>query len=52
MESRKNVDCFAVGSIAIISLIWGLQQVFVKAVAEDMSPVLQIALNQVLLCFC
>lgn len=45
MESRKNVDGFAVGLIAIVSLIWGLQQVFVKAVADDMSPVLQIALR-------
>ncbi|MDX2367445.1 MAG: DMT family transporter, partial [Colwellia sp.] len=45
MASRKNVDGFAVGIIAIVSLIWGLQQVFVKAVAEEMSPVLQIALR-------
>lgn len=45
MDSRKNVDGFAIGIIAIVSLIWGLQQVFVKAVAADMPPVLQIALR-------
>lgn len=40
MESRKNIDGFAFGVLAIVSLIWGLQQFFVKAVAEDMSPIL------------
>ncbi|MGY8870372.1 MAG: DMT family transporter [Pseudomonadales bacterium] len=45
MDSRKNIDAMAIGIVTIVSLIWGLQQVFVKAVATDMSPVLQIALR-------
>lgn len=45
MDSRKNIDSFAIIIVALVCLIWGLQQVFVKAVATDMSPVLQIALR-------
>lgn len=45
MDVRKDIDGMAIGIITIVSLIWGLQQVFVKAVAADMSPVLQIALR-------
>lgn len=45
MDSRKNIDGMAIGIVTVVSLIWGLQQVFVKAVATEMSPVLQIALR-------
>lgn len=45
MDSRKDIDRLAITIVALVSLIWGLQQVFVKAVASDMSPVLQIALR-------
>lgn len=45
MDARKDIDVMAIGLITFVSLIWGLQQVFVKAVATDMSPVLQIALR-------
>ncbi|WP_197477796.1 MULTISPECIES: hypothetical protein [unclassified Marinomonas] len=45
MNSRKDIDRLAITIVALVSLIWGLQQVFVKAVASDMSPVLQIALR-------
>lgn len=45
MSSRKNIDTMAISIVTVICLIWGLQQVFVKAVASDMSPVLQIALR-------
>lgn len=45
MDSRKDIDGLAIGLVTITSLIWGIQQVFIKAVATDMSPVLQIALR-------
>ncbi|SFG59639.1 DMT family transporter [Neptunomonas qingdaonensis] len=45
MSARKDIDGMAIGIITFVSLIWGVQQVFVKAVATDMSPVLQIALR-------
>ena len=45
MSQRQALDGLAVGLMVLITLIWGLQQVFVKAVAEDMSPILQIALR-------
>lgn len=45
MDLRKDVDGLAIGLVTITSLIWGLQQVFIKAVSTDMSPVLQIALR-------
>lgn len=45
MDSRKNIDSLAIGLVTMICLIWGLQQVLIKIVATDMSPVLQIALR-------
>ncbi|WP_271271133.1 DMT family transporter [Aliamphritea hakodatensis] len=45
MDSRKDIDGVAIGLVTLISLIWGIQQVFLKAVSTDMSPVLQIALR-------
>lgn len=45
MNSRKDVNGLAVMLVTLTSLIWGLQQVFLKAVSTDMSPVLQIALR-------
>jgi len=45
MDSRKDIDGLAIGLVTITSLIWGIQQVFIKGVSTDMSPVLQIALR-------
>ena len=45
MDVRKDIDGLAISFITITSLIWGIQQVFIKAVSADMSPVLQIALR-------
>lgn len=45
MNSRKDIDSLAIGLVILTSFIWGIQQVFLKAVATDMSPVLQIALR-------
>lgn len=45
MSTRKEIDGLAIITVTSICLIWGLQQVFVKAVAADMPPVLQIALR-------
>ncbi len=42
---RKPVDGFAALLMVVLSLIWGMQQVALKAVAADVSPVLQIALR-------
>lgn len=45
MEVRKDIDGLAIGLLMVTSFIWGIQQVFLKAVSTDMSPVLQIALR-------
>jgi hypothetical protein len=33
---RKPLDAFAVGMMVVLCLLWGLQQVAVKAAAPDM----------------
>lgn len=45
MNSYKNIDRTAMVLITLVCFIWGLQQVFVKAVSTDMPPVLQMALR-------
>lgn len=45
MDSRKDIDGLAIGLVTLTSFIWGLQQVLLKAVSADMSPVLQIAIR-------
>ncbi|MGO4330067.1 DMT family transporter [Cupriavidus sp. 2TAF22] len=45
MDSRKPVDAQAIGLMLVLCLVWGLQQVALKAVARDISPLLQIALR-------
>jgi drug/metabolite transporter (DMT)-like permease len=42
---RKPVDGTATAIMVGLCLIWGFQQVAIKAVADDMSPTLQIALR-------
>ena len=45
MDSRKAIDAQAMGLMLILCLIWGLQQVVLKAAAPDIAPLLQIALR-------
>ena len=43
--TRKPIDAMAIGLMVVLCLTWGFQQVAVKVVASDMSPVLQMALR-------
>lgn len=45
MDHRKNLDGRATGLMLVLCLIWGLQQVVLKAAAPDVAPLLQIALR-------
>lgn len=45
MHTRKTLDQKAVGLMLLLCLIWGLQQVVLKATAADMAPLLQLALR-------
>lgn len=45
MDERKPLDAAAIGTMSVLCLIWGLQQVVLKMAAADISPLLQIALR-------
>ena len=45
METRKPLDGQAAGIMLVLCMIWGLQQVALKAGATDVAPLLQIALR-------
>ena len=45
MDSRKALDGQAMGIMVVLCLIWGLQQVVLKAAATDVTPLMQIALR-------
>lgn len=45
ISSRKPLDGLAIGTMLLLCLCWGLQQVAVKAAAPSMNPVLQIGLR-------
>lgn len=45
MEPRKALDSQAIGLMLVLCIIWGLQQVVLKATAADIAPILQIALR-------
>lgn len=45
MEMRKALDGRAAGLMVVLCLVWGLQQVAIKAAAPDIAPLLQIALR-------
>jgi drug/metabolite transporter (DMT)-like permease len=45
MGFRKSIDGLATGLMLVVCMVWGLQQVALKATAHDMSPLLQIALR-------
>ncbi len=44
-NTRKNVDGFAFGLMAVLCLSWAFQQIVLKVAAVDVSPVLQICLR-------
>ncbi len=43
--SRQPVDSLAMGLMLLLCMLWGLQQVAMKATAPDMSPLMQVALR-------
>jgi drug/metabolite transporter (DMT)-like permease len=45
MDPRLALDTRAASLMSLLCLIWGMQQVALKAVAADITPVLQIALR-------
>ena len=45
MDTRKALDGRASGIMLVLCLIWGLQQVVLKAAAPDIAPLMQIALR-------
>lgn len=45
MDTRKAMDGQAVGTMVLLCLVWSLQQVGFKATAQDISPILLIALR-------
>lgn len=44
-DTRKGVDAQAGGIMLLLCIIWGIQQVAIKGVAAEISPVLQIAIR-------
>jgi drug/metabolite transporter (DMT)-like permease len=45
MNTRKALDAQAIALMLVLCLIWGLQQVVLKATAADIAPILQIGLR-------
>ena len=45
MHERKTLDGQASAIMTLLCVIWGLQQVVLKAAADDITPLLQIALR-------
>lgn len=45
MDSRKALDAQATGIMTVLCVIWGFQQVVLKAAAADITPLMQIALR-------
>jgi drug/metabolite transporter (DMT)-like permease len=45
VDTRKNIDGLAGGLMVALCMVWGLQQTVLKAVAEDVSALLMLALR-------
>jgi drug/metabolite transporter (DMT)-like permease len=45
MDTRKALDGNAIGIMVVLCVIWGMQQVALKAAAHDITPLLQISLR-------
>lgn len=52
LDTRQPLDSRAVGLMLVLCLIWALQQIGLKATADDFSPVLQIALRSAVAAVC
>lgn len=42
---RKQVDAYATLVMTSLCIVWGIQQVAIKSVADEISPVLQVAIR-------
>lgn len=42
---RKPVDTYATLVMTSLCIVWGIQQVAIKSVADEISPVLQVAIR-------
>jgi len=42
---RKPVDTYATLAMTSLCIVWGIQQVAIKGVADEISPVLQVAIR-------
>lgn len=45
MDTRKNIDGLAAAMMVGLCMIWGMQQVVLKAAADDVAPVMMLALR-------
>jgi len=45
MNTRLDLDAKAISLMVVLCVIWGLQQVVLKATADDIAPIMQIALR-------
>ncbi len=45
MDTRKPLDSLATGCMLVLCALWGLQQVVLKATAQDIAPIFQIAVR-------
>jgi len=45
MQERKGIDSRAFSIMTVLCMIWGFQQIAIKAAAVDVSPILQIAIR-------
>jgi drug/metabolite transporter (DMT)-like permease len=45
MDSRKALDGPAIAWMVVLCMVWGLQQIVLKATASDIAPVMQIGLR-------
>ena len=44
-STRKDLDGFVVGTMAVLCAIWGAQQVAIKLAAGDVAPIMQVGLR-------
>jgi drug/metabolite transporter (DMT)-like permease len=43
--ARKPLDAFAIGTMLVLCVVWGAQQVAIKLAARDVVPIMQVALR-------
>ena len=47
MEQKKHLDTVAIVALLILCVSWGVQQVAIKLVAADISPVMQSGIRSI-----